>query len=169
MCANEADNHGLTIWANRFNVYVLLAVDVILQIAVLIVGHDSELYADLQEIQDARCWSVYSDAQMALNDMRGDLKNILVLGWLEFIIVIIGLAFAIFDRMKEDTEEKSDHSWQTRLTLVISVVMIFFDVLLSIVDFAVFTVDSKAELDKFLESIDEDESSGAFSAFPKVS
>lgn len=50
MCANEADNHGLTIWANRFNVYVLLAVDVILQIAVLIVGHDSELYADLQEI-----------------------------------------------------------------------------------------------------------------------
>jgi hypothetical protein len=69
--------------------------------------------------------------------------------------------------VSEDQDEKKDHDLTDRISLIISVVLIFIDVLMSVIDFAVFTVRSRNEFTELTDSLSEDEASGGFSALPK--
>jgi hypothetical protein len=81
-------------------VYVLLALDIILQIAVLVVATDPTLKDGLDEISGARCWSVYSSATRTLDGITGDLEMILVFGGFEMAVVILAAIAAIIDRVR---------------------------------------------------------------------
>ena len=78
---------------------MLLALDIVLQVAVLVVATDSSLKDGLDEIAGARCWSVYSDAKSTLDGIAGDLEMVLVFGGFEMAIVILAAIAAIIDRV----------------------------------------------------------------------
>ena len=80
--------------------YVLLALDIVLQIAVLVVATDSSLKDGLDEISGARCWSVYSDAKSTLDGIANDLEMVLVFGGFEMAVVILAAIAAIIDRVR---------------------------------------------------------------------
>ena len=83
---------------------MLLAVDFILQVAVLTIASDSETTQSVQAIQDAGCWSSFSDASLYLNGVYDDIGAIVVFGWIELLVVIVGIIAAVLDRVQEDEE-----------------------------------------------------------------
>ena len=77
------------------------------------------------------------------NDTLSGLEWIVILGWMELVIVLVALSSAIIDRFKEDEDKDFDRNLVQRLGLVISVLAIFFDVVISSIDFFKFTVESR--------------------------
>ena len=81
-----------------------------------------------------------------------------VLGWLELGVVFVALSAALQDRLKEEEDQKEDKSVFERIGLVVSVLAIFFDVILSSIDFFRFTVNTHTAFSELSSSISEQES-----------
>jgi len=80
------------------------------------------------------------------------------LGWLELGVVLIALSAALHDRLSEEEDQTSDRSVKERIGLVVSILAIFFDVILSSIDFFKFTVDAHVSFEKLVESFKDQES-----------
>ncbi|GMI19668.1 hypothetical protein TeGR_g4357 [Tetraparma gracilis] len=154
LLASYADYQKTSMYFNQLNVYVLLALDLILQIAVLVVSTDSSIVEDLEDISNSRCWGrEYSTSDPVLNDLVGGMEWISILGGIELAICIIGIGSALWDRLNEDEDEEKDHSLFARIGLAISIIAIFFDVLLSSIDFFKFTIESQRDFEKLSSSL----------------
>ena len=155
--ANYYDNHKLSMYFNRFNVYVIMVFDVIIQISVLSISMDSSFHTVLSKVKNGLCWNLRSDANDILNDVVGGLEWINVLGWLELCIVVIALSSAFYDRVKEDEDREKDKPWFERFGLAVSIMAIFFDLVLSSIDFFKFTIDSQRDFQELAASVRSEE------------
>lgn len=168
LITNFKQLHKPSIWLNRFNVYILLAADLTLQLGVLVLAADGETRSMVEALKGGNCWSPYTpDANSALEGVGDDLQSIMVLGFIELAVVIVGIIAAVIDRLEEDEDNDKDHSLRDRIALIVSIMAIFFDVLLSVVDFAVYTVNSRADFRKLQDSLKEDETTTGFSDLSK--
>ena len=82
-------------------------------------------------------------------------------------MVIVGIIAAVIDRLKEDEDNDRDRSLSDRIALIVSIIMIFFDVLLSVVDFAIYTLNGRADFRKLQDSLKEDETTTGFTDLSK--
>jgi len=147
---------------NRFNVYVLMYFDVILQVAVLCItsGRSSEnnpnMAKVLEIVNSATCWSLMTPARDLMNDTISSLEWVNILGWMELGVVLLGLGSAMHDRFKQDKEDTDTATPSfKRIGLVVSLLAIFFDVLLSSIDFFKFTIESHENFKTLIDSLSE--------------
>ena len=168
LITNFKQVHKPSIWLNRFNVYILLAADLILQLGVLVLATDGETRSLIEAIKGGNCWSPYTpDANSALEGVGEDLQSIMVFGFIELAVVIVGIIAAVIDRLSEDEDNDKDRSLRDRIALIVSIIMIFFDVLLSVVDFAIYTLNGRADFRKLQDSLKEDETTTGFADLSK--
>ena len=140
--ANYLNYHITSMWFNRLNVFVFMALDVVLQISVLSISNDSSIMETLQKVQSANCWEITSDATSTMIELTSSFEWVNVLGWLELGVVCVALSSALQDRLKEEEDKKEDKSIFERVGLIVSILAIFFDVILSSMDFFLFTVNT---------------------------
>lgn len=152
-------NYNLTsMWFNRLNVFVFMALDVVLQISVLSISNDSSIMETLTTVQSASCWLVTSDATATMIELTSSFDWVNVLGWLELGVVCVALSSALQDRLKEEEDQKEDRSIYERTGLIISILAIFFDVILSSMDFFLFTVNTHTAYGELSATLYEEES-----------
>ncbi|GMH62012.1 hypothetical protein TrRE_jg13300 [Triparma retinervis] len=151
-------NYNLTsMWFNRLNVFVFMALDVVLQISVLSISNDSSIMETLTTVQSASCWLVTSDATATMIDLTSSFDWVNVLGWLELGVVCIALSSALQDRLKEEEDQKEDRSIYERIGLIISILAIFFDIILSSMDFFLFTMNTHTAYGEISATLYEEE------------
>ncbi|GMI52585.1 hypothetical protein TeGR_g167 [Tetraparma gracilis] len=152
--SNYGGCYKASMFFNRLNVFVLLALDLILQAAVLVVSTDSTIVTDLNDVINSLCWGVTDRVtDRLLNEITGGMEWITVLGFIELVICLIGIASAIWDRLGEDKDKDVDRSVFARMGLAISILAIFFDVVLSCIDFFKFTIASQRDFEQIAESL----------------
>ena len=104
-------------------------------------------------VVDCNSFQTGSGADDNVSSLIGDLEMINTLGWLELIIVLVAISSAIYDRVKEDKVEETDHNLMQRVGLAVSLVAVLVDVLLSSIDFFKFTLDSNDGVQDLFASI----------------
>ena len=81
--ANYLKLHKISMHFNRVNVFVFMAVDVILQMAVLSISNDGEIPETLKTVQTSNCWDLEGNAPGVLLELIGGFQWVNILGWLE--------------------------------------------------------------------------------------
>lgn len=81
--ANYLKMHNISMQFNRLNVFVFMAVDVILQIAVLSISNDGEIQGTLKTVQSSNCWDLEGNAPGVLLELTSGFQWVNILGWLE--------------------------------------------------------------------------------------
>ena len=81
--ANYLKMHNISMQFNRLNVFVFMAVDVILQVAVLSISNDGEIQGTLKMVQSSNCWDLEGNAPGVLLELTSGFQWVNILGWLE--------------------------------------------------------------------------------------
>ena len=81
--ANYLNVHQISMQFNRVNAFVFMAIDVILQIAILSISNDSEIPETLKTVQESNCWGLEGNAPGVLLELIGGFQWVNILGCLE--------------------------------------------------------------------------------------
>ena len=147
---------------HRFEIHVLKAWDLILQISVITLSFGGEFNSDVNNLFDGRCWEKGSNAQIDVNDIIGGLKGVKYLGAVELILGLISFGAAHWTLLADENEVKQMDS----KAFLLSVVMLFIDMLLSTLDFFYFTIEGKQSFDSLSQSLLEHQTHKTNSAYP---
>ena len=153
--ANQGNAPALSKFMSRLNFYVFMATDLILQTAVMAAAYDSDVDSALGEIEDSLCWDGPTPS-VTVAGVADSLKWIKVLGWVELLLVVASIVSTGYDRMIDDGySEDAEETCFARMGVVITIVMSVLDVVFSLIDFFVFTVEGNDDFDALAKSLKE--------------
>ena len=153
--ANQGNAPTLSKFMSRLNFYVFMAADLILQTAVMAAAYDSDVDDALGEIEDSLCWDGPTPS-VTVAGIADSLQWIKVLGWVELLLVVASIVSAGYDRMiDDDNSESAEETCFARMGVVIAIVMSVLDVVFSLIDFFVFTVEGNDDFDALAKSLKE--------------
>jgi len=147
---------------HRFEIHVMKAWDLILQFSVITLSFSGKLNDDIQNLFKARCWEKGSNAQIDVNGVIDGLKGVKVLGAEELIVGLIAFGASHWSlRENRDKVKQIDSK-----AFLVSVVMLFFDGVLSSLDFFYFTIEGYSSFSSLSESVLEHQTKETNSAYP---
>eukprot|EP00746_Dinoflagellata_sp_MGD_P020495 gnl/MRDRNA2_/MRDRNA2_147768_c0_seq1.p1 gnl/MRDRNA2_/MRDRNA2_147768_c0~~gnl/MRDRNA2_/MRDRNA2_147768_c0_seq1.p1 ORF type:complete len:350 (+),score=40.22 gnl/MRDRNA2_/MRDRNA2_147768_c0_seq1:116-1165(+) len=140
-CGRPADKNSGWYHASDFTLLVGLAVDSLLQTLALVTSVSSLPLGS--EMESARCFNYVSgqDGENALSDFNGSVKMVTVLGGVEIAVSLVGIIGDILSI-------KSKEGY-----IGVAMAMAFLDLVLSIIDFVIFSEDSKNNLDEMFRTL----------------
>ena len=127
-----------------------MPLDLILQVAVLVVAFDPAFMEDLDSVESANCWSDFN-SYVVWDGIKGDLKLIRVLGGLEAFLGVVSLGGAL-------VEHTSDETTKHNVGLTFTFIAMLLDVIISVIDFFAFTMPAQSEIEELFDKMTSDSS-----------
>ncbi|GMH70877.1 hypothetical protein TrLO_g3492 [Triparma laevis f. longispina] len=135
---------------NYFILYVLMAIDTALQIAVLYVVYEDKVEKDVQSLLEGGCWDSFY-AFITVDGLEKDIKFIRILGWFELVLGIGSAISARYEIGKED-RGKNQEDKKNRGIQILSLTALVLDKAISAIDFF-FMENTKTNFDDLTQSV----------------
>ncbi|GMH56275.1 hypothetical protein TrST_g4134 [Triparma strigata] len=136
---------------NYFILYVLMAIDTILQVAVLFVVYDEDVEKDVQSLVEGGCWDSFY-AYITVDGLENDIKFIRILGWFELVLGIGSAISARYEIGKID-RGKNQEDMKNKGIQILSLTALVLDTAISAIDFFIFTENTKINFDDLTRSV----------------